>query len=236
MTQALVPATLEPLAPEVWTARRPLRLFGVELGTRMTVVRLGEGSLFVHSPVALDEALRQAVDALGAVRFIVAPNRWHHMFAGDWLAAYPGATLYGVPGLPEKRPDLAFAAVLRGDERELPWSGALEHRLVEGVPIFNEVVFFHGATGTLVTSDLAVHVGPEAPWLTRAFFRAMWHFDRLGWSRVERWIYVRDRAALRRSFAAVLDWAPERMVLAHGRVVDHPATARLRAAYSWLLD
>jgi len=236
MSEALVPATLEPVAPDVWTARRPLRMLGVQLGTRMTVVRLGDGALFVHSPVRLDAPLRAAVDALGTVRFVVAPSRYHHMFAGDWVAAYPGATLHGAPGLPDKRPDLPFAGVLGGDAGGLPWADAFEHRLVEGVPLFNEVVFLHRASSTLITSDLALNIGPDSPWLTRTIFRAMWHYDRLGWSRPERWLYVRDRAAMRRSFTAILDWAPERMVLAHGRPVDHSAAARLRAAYAWLLD
>ncbi len=236
MSAALVPSTLAPLAPDVWTARRPLRMLGVELGTRMTVVRLDDGALFVHSPVALDPALRAAVDALGPVRFIAAPNRWHHLFAGEWAAAYPGAALYGVPGLPEKRRDLAFAAVLGGDGRDLPWSGGLAHRLIEGAPIFNEVVFFHRASGTLLASDLAFNIGPDSPWLTRTAFRAMRHYDRLGWSWAERRLFVRDRAALRRSMTALLDWEPERMVLAHGRLVEEAAVTRLRGAFAWLLD
>jgi hypothetical protein len=236
MSEALVPVMLEPLATDVWTARRPLRMFGVELGTRMTIVRLQDGSLFVHSPVALDAALRQAVDALGPVRFIAAPNRWHHLFAGDWAAAYPAAALYGVPGLPEKRPDLSFAAVLRGDERDLPWSSSLAHRLVEGAPIMNEVAFFHRASGTLLVSDLAFNIGPDSPWLTRTLCRAIRQYDRLEWSWAKRRLFARDRDALQRSVTALLDWEPERVVLAHGRIVEDAAATRLRAAFGWLLD
>jgi hypothetical protein len=65
---------LTAFAEHIWTAARPARFWGVETGSRMTVVRLAGGGLFVHSPVALDPATRRAVDALGPVRAVVAPS------------------------------------------------------------------------------------------------------------------------------------------------------------------
>src|SRR3712207_6901152 len=70
----------------------PLTLpFGLEASTRMSVVRLsGEGgALWLHSPVALDRRLREDLEGLGRVRFVVCPNLGHHMFAGEYVAAYP---------------------------------------------------------------------------------------------------------------------------------------------------
>jgi len=66
---------LRQLAQDLRVTERPQRAFGIEIGTRMTVVRLADGTLFVHSPVALDRATRLALDALGPVRHVVAPNR-----------------------------------------------------------------------------------------------------------------------------------------------------------------
>ena len=57
----------------LWVEDRPLRLLGIEVGARMTVVRLEDGGLFLHSPVALDADLRSDLDALGPVRCVVAP-------------------------------------------------------------------------------------------------------------------------------------------------------------------
>ena len=102
-------------------AECPLRFFGAEIGTRMTVVWLSDGGLFVHSPVQLDLPGRRALDALGPVRAVVAPNRLHHLFVGGWREAYPDARLYAAPGLPEKRSDLSFDAVL-GDEPPAAWA------------------------------------------------------------------------------------------------------------------
>jgi hypothetical protein len=69
---------LEQLAPDLWVATRPLPLRVGDIGTRMTVIRLGDGSLLLHSPVRIDDATRAAVDALGPVGAVVAPNLHHH--------------------------------------------------------------------------------------------------------------------------------------------------------------
>jgi hypothetical protein len=96
------------LAPELWVVDRPLRLPVVkaEIGTRMTIVRLRDRGLFLHSPVKLELNLRQALYQLGEVRAIAAPNRVHHLFVADYLAAYPQAKSYAAPGLESKRRDL----------------------------------------------------------------------------------------------------------------------------------
>jgi len=103
---------LRALDENIWIAERPQRFYGLEVGTRMTVIRLADRSLLLHSPVALDSDLRSQLDAIGDVRYAVAPNRVHHLYAGDVGKAYPGARLWLAPGLERKRPDLDFAGVL----------------------------------------------------------------------------------------------------------------------------
>ena len=55
---------LRELAPNLWITERPQRFLGFEMGTRMTVIRLRSGDLFLHSPVRLDPELRKQLDAL----------------------------------------------------------------------------------------------------------------------------------------------------------------------------
>ncbi len=111
----------------LWVAEMPLRFHGVEVGTRMSVVRLSdEDGLWLHSPVRLDRDLKEGLDELGRVRFVVCPNRLHHRFAEDYFAAYQEARTYAAPGLPEKRPDLPFHGVL-GDDPEPAWAQDLDY-------------------------------------------------------------------------------------------------------------
>src|SRR5258706_12966354 len=95
------------LDAELWTAEQPLRFFGFEVGARMTVARLADGGLWVHSPIDPTGEVRAAVDALGPVRHVVAPNPWHHLFVRPWRESYPQAAAWASPRLPGERPDVA---------------------------------------------------------------------------------------------------------------------------------
>ena len=54
-----------------------LRLMGIPFSTRMSIVRLKSGGLWLHSPVAVTAERCAAVDSRGPVEFIVAPNKIH---------------------------------------------------------------------------------------------------------------------------------------------------------------
>ncbi len=92
---------LRELAPDLWVCEQPLKYLGAELGTRMTAIRLPDRGLFLHSPIALCESLRKELDSLGSVRYAVAPNRFHHLYVGDYVDAYPDVQIFAAPGLDE---------------------------------------------------------------------------------------------------------------------------------------
>src|SRR5258708_1215635 len=163
---------LSELSTNIWVTERPQRFYGLEVGTRMTVIRLADGSLLLHSPVELDAELRRELEAIGRVRFAVAPNRVHHLYAGEVAKAYPGARLWVGPGLERKRPDLVFAGVL-GDEAPAEWKDEVDQTFFRGRPYENEVVFFHRASRTLIMCDLAFNFGPRAAAPTRLLMRLL---------------------------------------------------------------
>lgn len=225
---------LRAIATDLWVAEQPLRFLGLEVGARMTVVRLPDGQLLLHSPIARTPVLAEAVAALGTPAVLVAPNRFHHLFAGQWQAAEPAARLYVAPGLDRRRPDLAITGVL-GTQPSPAWAEVLDQVRVEGFPFSNEVVFFHGPSRSLIASDLVFHIGPASPPLTRFAFRIMGAADRPATTPMER-LLIRDRAAFRRSLERILAWPIEQIVVAHGEVVREGGHAALVSAYSWLLD
>lgn len=222
------------LAEDLWVVERPLRFYGLALGTRMSVVRLRDGSLFLHSPVALDDELHAALLRLGPPRHAVAPNRFHHLFVGDYRRAFPQVRLYAAPGLPEKRPDLAFDAVL-SDVPPPEWAEELDQEHFKGFPVMSEVAFCHRPSRTLLTCDLAFNVGPEAPLATRLALRLVGGYGRLGPSRVER-VLIRDRAQARASLERILGWGFDRVIVTHGTVLETGGREALRAGYRWLLE
>src|SRR3954454_3832067 len=113
---------LEPFGEELWVAHAPLSLLGVPAGRWMAVARLPGGALWVHSPAPLDDGLRRGLKELGEVRWVVAPNPLRgHISMGEYRIAFPPADLLAAPGLPERRSDLTFQAVL--GEHPLPGCG-----------------------------------------------------------------------------------------------------------------
>lgn len=215
---------LQEIVPDrVWHAQQLLRFGPVELATRMTVIRLREGGLWVHSPVAPTEVLVDDLRRLGDVRHVVAPNRSHHLFFLPFLRAFPDAQGWIAPGLAGKRPDLAGFRTL--DER-LPWTEELCPYFIRGLPLLNETAFFHVATGTLVLTDLLFCVGPNRSLLVRAAARLLGIYGTLGMSRTMK-LAVKDRAALAASVAPLLSLPIQRVLVAHDQMVTEQARERL---------
>ena len=86
----------------------PLRFFGMQLGTRMTIIKLKNDKLFLHSPTKLNPQLIKQIDNLGKVAFVVAPNKLHHLFYDSYVKQYPKAIFYATSGLIKKRKDIYF--------------------------------------------------------------------------------------------------------------------------------
>ncbi len=224
---------MQQLHSDLWVVDSPLRFGGIEVGARMTVVRLPDSQLLLHSPIAATADLVREVTALGPVAYLVAPNRLHHLFIGDWKQACPDAAVYVAPGLDTKRADLAIAGVLT-DEPEPGWKGTLDQVLLAGFPFASEVVFFHRPSATLIATDLAFNIGSSSPLLTRLAFRLIGTNGRLAPTLLER-ILVRDRPAFRQSLERILEWPFDRVVVAHGEVSEKGGREDLVRGYSWVL-
>jgi Domain of unknown function (DUF4336) len=153
-------ANLRDFGPGIWIADGPVVPFlSFPYPTRMAVIRLTDGGLFVWSPIELKAPLRKEVDVLGPVRFLVSPNAIHHLFLGEWKSAYPDARLYASPNLAKKRKDLTFDAEL-GDSPESEWAADVDQVVVHGSFAMTEVVFFHRMSGTVIFADLIENFPP----------------------------------------------------------------------------
>lgn len=217
-------------ADGVFFDTREAKFFGVETGTRMTVIKLSDGGLFVLSPVELTAETRREVDALGEVRAVVAPSIFHHLFVGPWMAAYPKAVFAACPGLDWKRKDLAFSCVL-GDQPHPIWANDLE-QVYFSSRRENEIDFYHKASGTLIVTDALLNLSTHPQMSTRFIALLMGNTaPGLGWMEP---IMVRDRSLARRQVDRMLAWEFERALLAHGAPIQRDAHEALRRAYAWL--
>ncbi len=198
----------------------------------MTVIRLADGNLFLHSPSPLSSELVAELEALGRVKCIVAPNKIHHLFVSDYAIAFPDAERYAAPGLEKKRANLDFHHVL-GPTPPEAWAGQLEQVCPQGADYVSEVVFFHPASRTLLVTDLVFNVQhTESTW-TKIWLKLNGAYQRFGPSRMFRAL-IRDRQAARRSLDQILQWDFDRVIVTHGIVLQQSGKRMVRAAYDWL--
>ncbi len=218
----------------IWVERIPLRFFGLPMGTRMTVVRLAGGGLFIHSPVPPTPTLRREIDAIGTVAFVIAPNRLHSLHVPAFMEAYPDAKLHIVKELVKKRPELSPACVL-GDAPEPGWAAEIDQCLFRGSIFQEEAIFLDRESGTLIVVDLLESVHGEDPWYMRLFGRMAGTYERAALTRDQK-LAFRDRAAARESAGRILAWDFERIVLAHGHLIERDGKAVFANAMRWLLE
>ena len=214
-----LPGVLFPLSRGIWTATGPYGIPGIEFGCRMTVIRLSTGALVLHSPVRLSNALKDEINNLGEVKFLVAPNRFHHLRIKDYAALYPGARIWGAPGLPEKRPDIKFDRVF-DDESLINPEGEIRHFLFRGVPALNEVVFYHPDSKTLILTDLIFNYSGDTSFGTKLFTRMLGVYGEPRVSRLIRYIFLKDREQARESARRILSLDFDRVVLSHRDIIE----------------
>ena len=229
-------SVLTPLREKVWAAERPFVWQGIDVGGKMGVVKMRDGSLWVHSPVDLDDDLRAALTETGGdVKHIVSPNFEHVKYAAQWKAAFPDAVLWGCPGMIDKKPLIPFdREVGVGDACPEEWNGEFELAFFDcevnpfvGAPFFNEVVFHHRPSGVVLVTDLFWNYGgggEALPAATRA-----WKF---GMDRVYLPFYrafmVRDRARFAERIGRVMAWEFDSLLPCHGTFVDGRGKRALR--------
>lgn len=225
------------VADQIWLCTYPVRLAGTRFGARMTVIRLASGEILLHSPCDIGAALAEEISALGPVAHIVAPGNFHHLHVTSAQAAFPDAKTWICPGIETKRPDLRYDGIL-GDRAPADWLDEIDQVLVRGTRIMREVAMHHRASRTLILVDLienftdaTPHVGATTKFWFKYVMR-MWNKPcpapeyRLGWS---------DQKAAAKSLRRILAWDFQRIVLAHGDLVERAAHEVANKAWSRIL-
>lgn len=211
---------------------------GCAYSTRSVVVRLPSGALWVWSPIELTPEIRAAVDELGTPAHLVSPNNIHHLFLGDWKAAWPEARIWGPQSTIDKRSDIRFEAGLDNDV-PASWEDTLDMVHFTGSFMVDELVFLHRPSRTVILADLSENFSKDflkAHW--KPWQRVMAHLagvvEGKGYTPIDYRLSFLKRGKARQAKAEVLSWQPERVIMAHGVWQKHNGTAFLERALSWL--
>jgi hypothetical protein len=236
----------KPFAPHVGTVDGPfeyLRMTGVTLPlpftTRMTVVQLKNGDLFLHSPIAFDATLARHLQSMGTIRHLVSPNQFHYAHIGEWSRAFPDAVTWASPGARQRARargiDVEFKMNVDPNAPE-QWRDEIDQLAIPG-GIFGELVFFHKASKTLILTDTIINLELDKmaqPWRFATRLTGM-YYPRgqlfFGMRLPLLFQKKKSRAAVER----VLAWRPERIILSHGRCFESNGTAAIQRVFNWLL-
>lgn len=225
---------------DIWVAEQPLRYFGLSVGTRMTVIRLANRELVVISPIQVDDRIVTQLGELGTVSHIIAPNLYHYLFAANFKKLYPNAKFWAAPGLEAKKPDLSIDRIIKGEANSL-WPG-LEYIFfdgfrtlsLKGFDSLNECVFFHPASRTLILTDTAFHFDESFPIVTQFASQVIGGYKKLSPSILER-IATKDKEKVRESVKQVLGWEFERVIVAHGSIIESQGKQKFKEGYEQFL-
>lgn len=221
----------KPLAVDIGIVDGPFEYFTVAgirmpmpFTTRMTVVQLGNGDLFLHSPIAFEDSLAIALRRLGAVRHLISPNQWHYAHIGEWQRAFPEAVAWASPGVrgraQARHVDVHFTRDLK-PESAAEWRGEIDQTLVPG-GIFKEFAFFHQASKTLILTDTIMNFESDKlsePWWTAAKLSGMHHPQGQIFFGM-RLPLLLQRSKANAAFRKIRSWQPQRIVLSHGRCFE----------------
>lgn len=99
----------------------------------------------------------------------------------------------------------------------------------------NEVVFWHRPSRTLILTDTSFHFDESFPFVTRFAAQILGSYQKLQPSVLEKW-GTQDKAAVQQSIRQVLAWDFDRVIMAHGSIIETDGKAQLRQGYEWFLE
>jgi hypothetical protein len=202
----------------------------------MTVIRLTDGGLVVHSPTRLDLASQEEFQKLGPIVAIIAPSWWHDLYLRQYLSAYPDARFYRVPTLVRQNRSLPLAELQNGLAPSL-WADEIDQVHVQGIGLFlDEMVFYHRPSRSLIVADLLFNLSSKDAWITRMMGSlVIGPFPGCRFARLYQ-PAVTDRRRMRTAVERILDWDFDQIIVGHGAVVESNGKKCFRTAFRWLLQ
>lgn len=140
------------ISTRMWVHDASMPMMGIRLPLRMTIVKLADDGLWLGNPTPHNQQIQNRIASMGDVRFIVACSNGHNLFLEDWQKAFPGAGVFVASGIPKRRPNLKGYTLLR-DLEETPWRQDLEMIAMDGAPFWDEHMFYHAKSRTLLVTD-----------------------------------------------------------------------------------
>lgn len=236
--------TLKPVSENIWIVDGPIIWMSayftkLPFPTRMTVIRLANKDLFIHSPIQLTDSLKAEIDALGKVRHLISPNKIHYAYIGEWGEVYPEAIKWACQGVRERAQKNGFNIVFERDLDDNPdpaWADEIEQTIVRGSRFMEEVVFFHKSSQTLILADLIENFQKDKLGKKYGFLASFsGAIDPDGKTPIDlQMTFWGNHEQAKKGIRQMITWSPEKIILSHGRWYTNNGTDELKRAFRWL--
>jgi hypothetical protein len=227
----------EPFAENLWIIDGPpVRDMGVMFTTRMAVVKLSDGSLWVNSPVSVPFDTLNCITELGSVRYLLAATPRHVWRLAAWHTLFPAARLWAPRPTPFtlKKGHLPFTGIL-GEMPPQAWMDDLDQLAFKGNPLIEEVLFFHKQSRTVIIDDLIqIHSKVRGRPFRNALLKLGGVASPHGGVPLDIRLSFTNRNLARRSLEKLLSWDFDRLVIAHGACIESDAKPFVKRAFRWL--
>jgi hypothetical protein len=214
---------LQRFAKDIWIADGPaVHFWGIPFPTRMIVVKLSDGSLWINSPVDATRDEAAQVDDIGSVAHLVSPTPLHDSRLKQWAEFFPRARVWKARAL--------------GDKPPAAWTPAIDQLLFRRSIVLSETEFFHKPSRTLIMGDFIQNYGFERG---RPLLNALKRLAGVlggGSPRDLRFSFVgkRRRRLGEESLRRLLSWDFDKIVIAHGDLTVNDARELVERSFRWL--
>ncbi|MEH1827328.1 MAG: hypothetical protein V7L22_18520 [Nostoc sp.] len=145
------------------------------------------------------------------------------------------------PGLERKRPDLQINQII--SNRSIHAIDGVEYLLVQGFNTLgtsgcsplNECVFFHVKSRTLIVTDTVFHFDDRCSPSIRLIAKLLGAYNQLRPSLLEKFATL-DKVKVKRSIQQLLTWNFERVIMAHGSIIEQDGKPQFKTGYEWFLE
>jgi len=213
---------IQKLSENLWRVEGDLPHFSMR--RVMTVIRLSDGRLVIHSAIALEEPAMQELESFGVPAFLLVPHKRHRLDAPRFKQRYPGIQVLVPPAV---REPASKVVRVDGTYADLPADPALSAEVLAGVGEAECVLTVHSADGaSVILNEVVFDLDPPKSSLGRAALKLVGFGPGARVTPVVKLEMVKDRPALKAHLER-LAATPNlvRLIVSHVRLSQGPAAA-----------
>jgi len=213
----------------------PVHAAGIPFPTRMIIVQLADGALWVNSPVHVTEEAKEQISDLGPVKYLVSPTKLHLWRLEEWHGLFPEAELWGTEQVPDEFKHLPLTGVL-DDVPSRGWAEDIDQVIFRGNLFLEEAAFLHKRSRTLIVADfIQNHVLVKGRPLRNTLYRLAGVVYPNGGVPLDIRLSTIHRSLARQAAEKLLSWDFDKLIIAHGVCLRENARPFVERAFRWLV-